>query len=349
MPPQDPSQAPQQNIAAPQPALPPKKSRAPIFIIGVAVLAIIVAAVFMWLKPAGSPSQGAQNSAQAEQLFYDTLQNASKQSVFRIGSYRGYFVNENDANQGKLAAVWTSVGELDAAKSDYRNVYIYRFSDTNQFTVGRCIGDQDMRPFTIRTADRPTTMDSAVEMLDKLQSAKAEPVASPCPHYGVYPFGARDLAPARLSDGVFPVGFDQNDATKWVADLKSKQLFDIKDEGQVNKDGKSLRKVSFTPKASVKDANRQLFAAFQTVAGEITLSNAYSFITLGYANEGGVKGYYLIDEATKLPVYSELSSTDISPSEGSALSAFNLVRTKQNYSYGGPLTLTDKSSLDFVK
>ena len=148
---------------------------------------------------------------------------------------------------------------------------------------------------------------------------------------------------------MFPVGFDQNDATKWVADLKSKQLFDIKDEGQVNKDGKSLRKVSFTPKASVKDANRQLFAAFQTVAGEITLSNAYSFITLGYANEGGVKGYYLIDEATKLPVYSELSSTDISPSEGSALSAFNLVRTKQNYSYGGPLTLTDKSSLDFVK
>lgn len=348
MPPQD--QNPTPIIAAPQPTLPPKKSRAPLFIIiGVVLVVVIAAAIFMWLKPASSPSQGPQNSAQAEQLFYDTLQNAAKQPVFRIGSYRGYFVNENDANHGKLAAVWSSVSELDTAKSDYRNVYVYRFSDTDKFTVGRCIGDQDMRPFTLSRADTPTTMDSAVELLNNLQSAKADSTASPCPYYGVYPFGVRDLAPARPNDGVFPVGFDQNDAAKWVGDVKSKQLFDIKDEGQVTKDGKTLRKVSFAPKSATKDANKQLFAAFQAVAGEITLSNAYSFMTLGYSNEGSVKGYYLIDESTKLPVYSELSSTDISPSDGSALSAFNLVHTKQNYSYGGPLTLDNKSKLDFVK
>jgi hypothetical protein len=350
MPPQNLSETPQQNMAAPQPTLPPKKFRAlPFIIIGVVVLAIVLAAAFMWLKPAGSPSHGSQNSAQAEQLFYDTIQNASKQPVLKFGSYRGYFANENDANQGKLAAVWTSTSELDTTKSDYRNVYIYRFSDTDKFTVGRCLGDQDLRPFTARKADLPTTMDGAVEMLGKLQSAKADSGASPCPHYGVYPFGVRDLAPARLSDGVFPVGFDEKDSAKWVQDIKAKQLFDIKDEGTVNKDGKTLRKVSIVPKAAAKDVNKQLFAAFQAIAGEINLSNAYAFMTLGYSNEGGVKGYYLIDESAKLPVYSELSSTDISPSDGAALSAFNVVRSKQNYSYGGPLTLDATSKPDFVK
>lgn len=348
---------PQQNIPNINPVSPPpqpKPSNTRIIIIaaivGVAVLGI---AAFLLFKPSIPQNSDSNSDPKAETLFYETLKNAAAQKIFRVGMYRGYYASEEHANANNLQTEWSTVSELDTAKRDYRNLYIYKLPGSDKYTVGRCLTGQDLQPFLTPNADMPTTMEGAVALLGKLQAAEEHPPTTTCSLLGVQPVGAIELAAARLNDGVFPVGFTEAEATTWTDAVKSQNLFAIKDEGTVTKDGKTLRKISFAPKKDATNVNKKLYDAFANIAsegkGEVPIQAKFSFISISYSNEGGIKGYYLIDESTKLPVYSELSNTDVTPSDGQSLRAFNVVRTKQNYSYGGPLTLNASSQPDFVK
>lgn len=350
------NEAPQAPVTPPkEPLQPPPSARNKALVWMLVVFGLIVAAIiaFMMYEPAKSPQNPTKSTQQAEALFYDTVQNASKQPIFRVGMFRAGYISTADADAGKFSGVWSSVGELDTTKSDFRSAYIYRLPEAEKFEVGRCLSGRDLQNFGA-LADRPSTLPGAVEYLKTARRAAEGLAFSSCPQYGVNPGGIVDLAPTRLNDGVFPVGFTEEDAKKWINEIKPKNLFDIKDEGEETKDGKKLRKLSFAPKRGVTGINEQLTAAFRTVAGPnaTDLRAAYSFIPIGLMGEGSVKGYYLIDEATKLPVYSELqyAPNEAGGDTSTGLSAsFNVIRTKQNYSYGGPLTLDETSALDFVE
>jgi hypothetical protein len=132
----------------------------------------------------------------------------------------------------------------------------------------------------------------------------------------------------------------------------------VTDEGTVSEHGTRLRKLALTPRPSVPDANQRLFLIFYR-AGHIRqlerrarsdprVQFAYEFASIGVANHGGVRGFYLIDEERHLPVYSELYGTGSSAAAGSASTrASEWARTKQKYSFGPRLSLGASSRLDF--
>ena len=74
----------------------------------------------------------------------------------------------------------------------------------------------------------------------------------------------------------------------------------------------------------------------------------YEFISVGPVNTGSVGGFYLIDESTKLPVYSELYNTNPDKDDKDR-GRQNIARTKQTYAFGQPLALTLESQLEIIK
>src|SRR5688572_33133774 len=80
-----------------QPQPPSGKNKALIWVLIVFGILLASAIVFMVLEPAKSPQSEGKNNTQTEALFYDTLHNASKQPVFRLGMYRAGYTNNTDA------------------------------------------------------------------------------------------------------------------------------------------------------------------------------------------------------------------------------------------------------------
>lgn len=205
----------------------------------------------------------------------------------------------------------------------------------------------------------PTTLAEAANVLTTNQYlAKVTEALQfiPCPRLGLMPGAVPDLASFRFSDGVFPVTLSDGQAENWKNKLKDAKLFTFKDEGMVERDGKQLKKISFTPKDETT-VNSTLNSIF-TEAGEVQKIKAenakalvdYEFISVGPRNTGSVGGFYLIDEAKKLPVYSELYSTNPDKQAGADDSSnLNITRTKQTYAFGVPLALTLESPLEIVK
>lgn len=328
-----------------------------VVIIGLAVAGII------WIAMMGNkPATEKTNEVNAgEQLFYDTLGNAAAQQQYRIAMYRATYANKADADAAKNVGTETSsVAEIDNSAGKTRSVYATNVVDAPNFHMGRCL-DGAVYSDNFRTGVNPptTTLAETAELLrtnQKLYRITEAASMSVCPKLGVSPFGVIDLASYRYSDGVFPVTLTHTQAENWKNKVKGAKLFTFKDEGMVERDGKQLRKISFTPKdeTSVNNTLNDIFmetAEIAKIKAEVPKAEVdYEFISIGTRNTGSVGGFYLIDEALKLPVYSELYSTNpdktLSREDSSEL---NIARSKQVYTFGKPLSLTMDSPLELLK
>ena len=329
-------------------------------IAGLAVGAIIMVAT-MGAKNVPSGSNNNTKESAAATLFYDALGNAAKQQQYRIAMYRATFANKTDADSGKnIGTEASSVAEIDNPIGKTRSVYATSVVDAPNFHMGRCLdgaayGDN----FRKGVNPHPTSLAETAELLrtnQKLYRLTETASFSACQKLGVSAFGVIDLASYRYSDGVFPVTFTDVQAENWKNKVKEAQLFTFKDEGMVEHDGKQLKKISFTPKDE-QTVNATLQDIFQET-GELekikrehpTAEVAYEFISIGTQNTGSVGGFYLFDEAAKLPVYSELYSTNPDkPLDRETSSELNIARTKQAYKFGAGLSLTFESPLEIVK
>ena len=325
-------------------------------ILGVAVAAIVMIAM-MGKKPATEETK----TSVAESLFYDALGNAAKQSQYRIAMYRATYANKADADAAKNVGTETSsVAEVDNPIGKSRSVYATNVADAPKFHMGRCL-DGAVYGDNFRTGVNPhtTTLTETAELLrtnKQLYKMTETASLSVCPKLGVSQLGVLDLASYRYSDGVFPVTLTDTQAENWKNKVKEAKLFSFKDEGMVERDGKQLRKVSFTPKdeTTVNNILNDIFmetAEIAKIKAEQPKAEVdFEFISIGTRNTGSVGGFYLIDEATKLPAYSELYSTnpDRTLNREDASEA-NIARTKQTYIFGKPLSLTMDSPLEIVK
>lgn len=326
-------------------------------IVGMAIAAIV------WIATMGAkktPTDTAQVSA-SETLFYDALGNAAKQQQYRIAMYRATYANKADADAAKNVGTETSsVAELDNPIGKSRSVFATNAADAPKFHMGRCLdgavyGDN----FRSGVNPHPTTLAETAELLrtnQKIYRLTETASMSVCPKLGVSQIGVLDLASYRYSDGVFPVTLNDTQAENWKNKVREAKLFTFKDEGMVERDGKQLKKISFTPKdeTSVNDTLNDIFmetAEIAKIKAEHPKAEVdFEFISIGTRNTGSVGGFYLIDETTKLPVYSELYSTnpDRALNREDASEA-NIARTKQTYIFGKPLSLTFESPLEIVK
>lgn len=331
-------------------------------VISVVIIAMAVAAI-VWVMMIGKkPVEEQVNKITAEEtLFYDTLGNAAKQQQYRIAMYRATYANKADADSAQNVGTQTSsVAEIDNIAGKARSVYATSVVDAPNFHMGRCL-DGAVYGDNFRKGVNPhsTSLQETAELLrtnQKLFRIVETASLSVCPTLGVTQVGGLDLASYRYSDGVFPVTLTDTQAENWKNKVKEAKLFALKDEGVVERDGKKLRKISFTPKdeTSVNKMLNDIFLETAEVAKiKAEHPNAqvdFEFISIGTNNTGSVGGFYLIDEATKLPAYSELYSTNPDrPLSRQDASELNIARTKQTYAFGKLLSLTMDSPLEITQ
>jgi hypothetical protein len=327
------------------------------------ILAVGAGWVALSLLHKSSKNTQFSSDTTAEARLYGALANAAKQQKIRVSMYRETFATKADADTRKhVGTVASSVGELDTDKG-FRSVYAHNLLQSDgSFSVGRCIDNttyNDYYKVPARPTTRAKTLQEAATRLKLMPQGNLFKVTQSltyisCPHIGLLA-ASPPVAVTRLSDGVFPVTFSDQQATNWRQKLFTAKLFTVKDEGSVERDDRKLRKISFAPRDNT--TNQKLYDLFYET-GEIAKIKSeqpkaevdYEFQSINPNNTGGVGGYYLIDEQTNLPVYSELYSTNQDKSIAKSRSAAdrNIARTKQVYAYPAGLTLDINTPLEFL-
>lgn len=327
-------------------------------IVIVVIVGIVIAGLIngSGTRRTDTPSDG--KTSEASELFYNSLANAAKQQKLRVAMYRATYATNADAESNQNVGTRSaSVAEIDSDIGKSRSVYATNTSDASKYSYGRCLdGVTYVDNFFGSSDKRPVTLEEADEALKTNRRVFKSTVDgfSPCPKLGVLPGAVPDLASFRYSDGVFPVTLSEAQAENWKQKVKAANLFTIKDEGVSERNSQRLRKISITPK-NEETVNRTLNDIFKE-AGEIEKIQReqpraevqYEFISVGPINTGSVGGFYLIDETTKLPVYSELYNTN-PDKEDKDRGRQNIARTKQTYAFGQPLSLTLESPLEIIK
>jgi hypothetical protein len=301
----------------------------------------------------------ASGSTSAAYKLYDALGNAVGQQKLRVAMLRTTYANKADADSGQhIGSQQSSVSAMDTAALTYANVFVSNVGgEDSGFTAGRCVSKV---PYANKDAEAAgiKTLAAATDRLKQtLPQVPVGGVADSCSQYGVAPGANVQLAWARLSDGIMPVTLEQPQAKDWAEKMKGTALFTVTDEGMTTKDSKQLRKYSFKPKVesdrigvTLDDIFKQASHVEELQRQHPGTSYAYAYLPLSATLASGAEGFYLIDEKTSLPVYSEINSiAKDKPNDGKAPSRLNLARTKFSYSFGSPVTIDLNTALEFTK
>lgn len=336
------------------------KKLALILLVAVAVLGVAIGSA-IWLSTQKPNSSASEPTAGVEAKFYSTLANAAQQQKLRVGMYRETFATKADADARKnVGTVASSVGEIDTQKG-FRAVFANTILQEDGYMVGRCIDGttyNDYYQSPAKSTSRAKTLQEAAGRLTLMPEGSLYKVTQPltyisCPHLGLLP-ASPPIAMVRLSDGVFPVTLSEAQAKNWQQKITAAKLFAVKDEGTVKRDGKNLRKLSFT--SYNESTTQKLYDIFYETAEIAKIKSEqpkaevdYEFQSMNPNNTGGVGGYYLIDEQQNLPVYSELYGTNPDKTGDTSAARRNIARTKQSYAYPSQLSLDFNTPLEFLE
>jgi len=314
---------------ASEPTQAPKKSHTALYIIlgvvgGLIVLGGIVTAIVMLI----SNATGSSSSSSASTLFYDTLSNASQQTKVHFAAETTRYKSEADMKANKLEKYDQSLAEFDTKTKQYSAVYAT--DDTIIPSNGRCIQNKEYKVTGYLYKD----FNAARTALNTPSTELVPPSAYN--QYGActYDDFGRD---GLLTDGVLPIGFTSAQSQDWLKALKAQNAFTVKDEGIATYKGQTGRKISFALSKGV--TCEDLYFAQQdgttgTHGGLNSNKYLYEDTYFSSSNTTSLKGFYIIDEKTKLPIYSEMQTIAIPGLESDAIVA------KQHYSYPTTLTMT---------
>lgn len=311
-------------------------------IIIVAAIAIAVIAVGAIVATNLGNRQPVTNQNSAETLFDDMLTTTAVKSKVQLSYAQHDFDSKSDLEAQKSSRQHYSVGELDAATKQYRTVFASQLSsgDLAYYLVQRCLDGKAYRPDAF--AQQIKTIDDVKNILKQpfievpaSNSADAEDCDANNPdHLG------------RATDGVIPVGLTEQQAKSWVTNLKDAKFLQVRDGGTTTYNQKLVRKINLTTASLAGSGN--FFQAVQAGAGvQLTTKDgkvgpdAYRLEAM--ATSDNIEGFYLVDEATKLPVYSEFTSIGLlnDNKKGSVI--------KQAYSYPDSLGLNLSSTINILE
>lgn len=304
------------------------------FIIAVAVVGIILLAlpVLIWLM---SMSGGVGSGSPAKELYYSMIETAAQRTKIRYAYER--IQPEKDGRSGQHIL---SLSEYDYTNKKYNTVFI---SEAITATAERCV---DGKPYHNREIKFP---DDFAEALEAINGPSSE-------NKNVVPAETCDFRKIRsqgnFSDNILPVGLTAAQAKGMVDELRLRDTIEIKDEGQVTYEGKKGRKVSFelNPEKTGRPSKPELF--FFTLRDGTTGKVGGNGISLNDLNThrvgdligyGAIKGTYVIDETTKLPIYSEITLS------GSSEATYAPTTTWSVYEYPDTFTITPTTSLPTIE
>lgn len=279
----------------------------------------------------------ASDNSSTATLFYDTLQNAAQQTRVRMAHYQAEYKTEDDQKANKIDSFDESLAEFDTKTKQYSSVFVY--GDTVSPLPERCVKNQI---YSFQTYD-VTTLQQAEDAL-KRPSHPALPDPSDS-QYGPCLYNS-PFRPGKLTDGIIPIGFSAQQAQSWVTYLKGIGLLTLKDEGTTTYKGKTGHKISFTlnqVQGSQGTTDLFFFAQRDGTTNKNGGNNqdpTYFDRILDPGNGTNLKGFYIIDEAKKLPMYSEFQSIGVPNID------YNPLVTKQNYTFNADFTITQTTLLE---
>lgn len=330
-------------------------------VVGIAIL-LLVGLVFFALSSSKKENKNTDTGSEAAAVsFYDALAKGAAQQNIRVAQYRTTYANQADLEaKTDPGFIQSSIAELSNNK--FRTVYAQRLYDADkpEFRMGRCIDGvayiDGLGSAFGSQRPAPKTLPEANEYLKQMYRSTVEGGFVVCPYLGLMPAGSIDLAPARLSDGLMPVTLTEAQASNWKNKLKAANLFTVKDEGTVMHGGKQVRKYSFTPRGDALIVNEKLYEIFYET-GEIEkimrehpdAQWKYEFLSINGANNGGIKGYYLVDETSGLPVFSELKGIQEDKANDRDVARANIGYNKQTYAYPTAPTVELTTPLEILE
>lgn len=230
-----------------------------------------------------------------------------------------------------------SLAEYDATNKDYRVAFV---SDSIFPRAERCIDGKEYEP-----VEDPDTLDEAkAAMQGEMKERKSTSYLGTCKYQTPRFHGS-------FTDGILPVGLDAERAKKTVQGLKGRGGVSFTDEGSATYKGKTGRKISFEiseQKTGTKHRANIFFYAFRDGPSNKVGANVPSLDTMrdnfetrlhDTTPQPELKGFYIIDEKTNLPIYSEIVTV------AGGLSDFTPTTIWSEYAFPDSLSMDLKTPL----
>ncbi len=328
-----------------QPADPAPKhtKRWVLTIVGALLLVSVVWTIISFMSKSSAPGSGGRQNSAAEQALDDMFAAAAAKKQVRLTYAEQRYESRTAFEAKQVKSQFYSVAELNLDAKDYRAVYAKQLGsgELGYYAVRRCLDEKMYRSDANALADR--TLDDAKAALTQPFTVTVADGTE-----------ARDCSltnpdhPGRLTDGIIPIGLNKQQTEDWLAVLHEDNFLQVADKGTTTYGQKPVRKIQIASNSLGGAGN--FFTAAQNGTGLQLVADGGDAGADAYrldhmATSDNVNGFYLIDEATKLPVYSEFTAAallgDNNDKAGSVM--------KQAYAYPDALTLNQTSTINTLE
>lgn len=337
------------SIDTPKPAPKPQaKSKAIIWIAIAASAAVVLGlagALLMILANLNKTSPSTGSKVSAETLFNNMLKTAATKNQVRLAYSHVQFASKQEFESHQPDNQIYTLTEFNLPHKEYRSIVALTTGGTH-FNAIRCLDGKAWgsatKPPLVGYRDLAAVQEAFKKPFTKDESAfymTRECKLESASHIG------------RITDGLIPVGLDQAQTSRWLEALQKRNLLSVGDGGITTYQQKTVRKVTVRTDA-VAAANRFVTAAQEGTGLEFVgpefLPGRDAYRLEPMAIGGAIDGFYLIDEQTKLPVYSQFNSLGWQDTEGQSFTKTGTV-LRYAYSYPDRLTLGQTSILNVLQ
>jgi hypothetical protein len=302
-----------------------------------AVAAIIIGVVIFIMITANKEQPKPVNTTDATALFYDMVVTASQKIKAGLTYAERDFDSKAQFDAHSPSGRRFSVAELDSTTKEYRAVFADQIGngETARYIVRRCIDGKTLEP------DVTGLIQTLEDMQDVIKGPFKESTGGTVNDCDV----ADPRRIGRISDGVMPLGLTTQQADALKHALKESEFLVIEDGGSATYQQKPVRKLKLTTNSiagtgSFSESVKQSGIQLTTDKGEVG-PDSYHFDDM--ATSDNVQGYFLVDEQTKLPVYSEFTSVGLLDFSKQGR------QVKQQYVYPDSLTITRDTPLTILE
>ncbi|HEX8763198.1 MAG TPA: hypothetical protein VF733_05610 [Candidatus Saccharimonadales bacterium] len=272
-------------------------------------------------------------SSPAQEQFYKMVETAGQKTRIR------YTYELQRSKTADFPAVYArSMAEFDSTTKDYSLVFV---SDSTTTSAGRCVKGQEYKAKT----SFPDNLAEAEASLSEEWTPRDEDLAIGYCKYTTPRFQGS------ISDGVLPVGISTEQAKTMVKGLRGRGGVVYTDQGSVTYNGTKGRRIAFEiseAKTGSKHRANLFFYALRDGTSNKVAANIGDLDKLRDHFEDRfhqtspvpeLKGYYIIDQQTNLPLYSEITTT------AGDISDFAPTTIRSVYGFPDSLTIDTKTPL----
>jgi hypothetical protein len=316
----------------PAPAAPDKKpfyKQTWFFIVGAVVLVSLIGPIISLI------SDKMTKKSPAEKQFLTMMETAAQKTQVRYN----YLLTRPKASD--FPAVYAhSLAEYDSVNKKYSLAFV---SDGISPRAERCVNGKEYEP-----EEDPDTLEQAkAAMQTEMKERNPRFLMKSC-EYKTPRFQGS------FTDGILPVGLTAEQAKNMITGLKGRGGVIYTDEGQSTYKGKKGRKIAFEiseAKTGTKHRANIFFYAFRDGASNKVGNNVKNLDDLRENFETRLqsttphpelKGFYIIDEKTNLPIYSEIVTV------AGGITDFTPTTLISAYEFPDQLTMNEKTPLTEV-